>query len=126
KTGEELIPITTTTPLELGDKVRIKLELKFDRDMEFFHIQDTRGSGFEPVNVLSQYKYQNGIGYYEETGDAATHFYMDFVKKGNFIFEYTVYVSIAGNYSSGLTIGESLYAPEFRFQSDGSRVNIRK
>ena len=30
-----------------------------------------RAAGFEPINVLSQYKYQDGLGYYESTKDAA-------------------------------------------------------
>lgn len=122
--GEELIPISADKKLQVGDKVRVKLELQFDRDMEFFHIQDVRGSGFEPVNVISKYKHQNGLGYYEMTSDAATNFFIDFAPKGNFVFEYTVYVNVAGEYSSGLSMGESMYAPEFRFHSNGQRVQV--
>lgn len=122
-TGEELTPITKDN-VQVGDKIRIKLELKINKDVEFFHLQDTRASGFEPVNVLSGYKYQGGLGYYEVNGDAATHWYMDFVRKGNYVFEYTVFVNVAGSYSSGVTSGECLYAPEFRFQSNGSFLNV--
>ncbi len=124
--GEELQIINENTPLTVGEKVRVKLELKFDRDVEFFHLQDTRGAGFEPVSVLSRYKYQGGLGYYEVTGDAATHWYMDRVNKGTYVFEYTVFVNMAGVYSSGVTTGECLYAPEFRFQSAGQRVSVGK
>ncbi len=124
ESGEKLIPVTESQPLEVGDKVRIRLELKIDRDMEFFHLQDARASGFEPANVLSGYRYQGGLGYYEVTGDAATHWYMDFIRKGNYVFEYTVFVNVAGVYSSGVTSGECLYAPEFRFQSNGNLVRI--
>ena len=120
--GDILIPITEQSPLHLGDKVRVKLEIKIDRDMEFFHLQDTRGAGFEPTTVLSQYKYQGGLGYYEVTGDAAMHWYMDRIQKGTYVFEYTNFVNIAGSYSSGVTTGECLYAPEFRFQSGGQRI----
>ncbi|MCO5249623.1 MAG: MG2 domain-containing protein [Chitinophagales bacterium] len=123
--GETLTPITEQTPLQKGDKVRIKLELKIDRDVEFFHLQDTRSTGFEPVNVLSGYKYQGGLGYYEVNGDVATHWFMDRINKGNYVFEYTVTVNIAGQYSSGVTIGECLYAPEFRFQSNGIKIEAK-
>jgi len=36
-------------------------------------MKDHRGSGLEPVNVLSRYKYQDGLVYYEATKDTATH-----------------------------------------------------
>jgi len=123
--GEKLIPVTASSPLQVGDKVRIKLELSFGRDMEFVHLQDARGAGFEPVTVLSGYKYQNGLGYYEVTGDASTHWYMDFVKKGNYTFEYTVFVTVAGQYSSGITTGECLYAPDYRGHSKGVVINVK-
>ncbi|GAI37220.1 unnamed protein product, partial [marine sediment metagenome] len=31
------------------------IELRVDRDMEYVHLKDQRGSGTEPVNVLSGY-----------------------------------------------------------------------
>ncbi len=49
-----------------------------------------RASGFEPVNVLSEYKYSEGAAYYESTRDAATHFFFDELRKGNYVLEYTV------------------------------------
>lgn len=120
--GETLVPLNGE--VNVGDKIRIKLELKFDRDVEFFHLQDTRGSGLEPANVLSGYRYQGGLGFYEQTGDVATHWFIEFAPKGNYILEYTVYANVAGRYSSGTTFGECLYAPEFRFQSNGSMIVV--
>lgn len=43
--------------------------------MEFVHMKDMRAAGFEPINVLSQYKWQDSLGYYESTKDAATNFF---------------------------------------------------
>src|SRR5256885_5569967 len=43
----------------------------FRSDMEYIHLKDQRGSGTEPVNVLSQYKFQDGLAYYESTRDTA-------------------------------------------------------
>ncbi|MCO5231470.1 MAG: MG2 domain-containing protein [Chitinophagales bacterium] len=123
--GELLIPISQQTPLKIGDQIRIKLELKINKDLEFFHLQDTRASGFEPVNVLSTYKYQGGLWYYEVNGDAATHWFIENINKGNYVFEYTVNINVAGKYSSGVTSGECLYAPEYRFHSNGTIFEIK-
>jgi hypothetical protein len=38
----------------------------------YVHLKDQRGSGTEPVNVPSRYKYQDGLAYYESTRDTAT------------------------------------------------------
>ena len=67
--GEEISEITEDTQLNVGDLVRVRIELHSDRDMEFVHLKDMRVAGFEPINVLSQYKWQDGLGYYESTKD---------------------------------------------------------
>ena len=75
--------------------------LRTDRDMEYVHLKDHRGSGTEPVNVLSRYKYQDGLGYYESTKDTASHFFIDYLPKGTYVFEYTVRVQLKGKYPTG-------------------------
>ena len=55
----------------VGDELVVRIELRADRDMEYVHLKDQRGSGTEPVNVLSRYKYQDGLAYYESTRDTA-------------------------------------------------------
>jgi uncharacterized protein YfaS (alpha-2-macroglobulin family) len=123
--GEQLTLITDKTDLHLGDLVRVRIELKVDRVMEFIHMKDMRASGFEPVNVLSQYKWQDGLGYYESTKDAATHFFIDHLPKGVYVFEYDLRVNNAGDFSNGITSIQSMYAPEFSSHSEGIRVVIK-
>ena len=72
----------------MGDLITVRIELKVDRPMEFVHMKDMRASGFEPINVLSSYKWQGGLGYYETTLDASTNFFFDYLRKGTYIFEY--------------------------------------
>jgi hypothetical protein len=123
--GEELSIITDSTSLKLGDLVSVRIELKVDREMEFVHMKDMRASGFEPINVLSKYKYQDGLGYYESTKDASTNFFFDRLPKGVFVFEYDLRVNNAGNFSNGITTIQSMYAPEFSSHSEGVRVLIK-
>lgn len=122
--GEQISEITSETPLKVGDLVRVRIELRSDRDMEFIHMKDMRAAGFEPINVLSQYKYQDGLGYYESTKDAATNFFFDYLPKGVYVFEYDLRVNNAGNMSNGITIVQSMYAPEFTSHSEGVRVSV--
>ncbi len=122
--GEQISEITSNTSLKVGDLIRVRIELRSDRDMEFIHMKDMRAAGFEPINVLSQYKYQDGLGYYESTKDAATNFFFDYLPKGTYVFEYDLRVNNAGNMSNGITTVQSMYAPEFSSHSEGVRVKV--
>ncbi|QNK77587.1 alpha-2-macroglobulin [Winogradskyella sp. PAMC22761] len=122
--GEEITEITSESKLKVGDLVRVRIELRTDRNMEFLHLKDMRAAGLEPVNVLSQYKWQDGLGYYESTKDAATNFFMDYLPKGIYIFEYDLRVNNAGDMSNGISTIENMYAPEFSSHSKGVRVLV--
>jgi hypothetical protein len=122
--GEVMTPVTAQTLLKPGDKIRVRIELRTDRDMEYVHLKDMRAAGFEPVNVFSHYKYQGGIGYYESTRDAATNFFIDYLRKGTYVFEYDLRAALAGDFSNGITTIQCMYAPEFTSHSAGIRVKI--
>ncbi|WP_240315575.1 alpha-2-macroglobulin family protein [Aquimarina longa] len=124
-TGEKITEITAATNLKLGDLVRVRIELKSDRAMEFVHMKDMRASGFEPINVISQYKWQDGLGYYESTKDASTNFFFDYLPKGVHVFEYDLRINNKGDFSNGVTTIQSMYAPEFSSHSEGVRVHIK-
>lgn len=124
--GEELKELSENTALKIGDVVRVRIELRTDRNMEFLHMKDMRAAGFEPVNVISRYKYQDGLGYYESTKDAATNFFIDYLPKGIYVFEYDLRVNNSGNMSNGITSIQSMYAPEFSSHSEGIRVQIEE
>lgn len=123
--GPILKEITTSTPIKVGDILTVRLEISVDRNMQFVHIKDMRASGFEPVNVLSGYKWKGEFGYYESTRDAATNFFSDYMRKGTYVFEYDLKANNAGNFSNGITSMQNMYAPELSAQSEGIRVEIK-
>ncbi len=122
--GEVLKPINDKNTLKPGDLVKVRIEIKSDRNMEYVHLKDMRAAGFEPVNVLSQYKYQDGLGYYESTRDAATNFFIGYMPLGSYVFEYAVRVQHVGDFSNGVTSIQCMYAPEFGSHSEGMRVKV--
>ncbi|MBC7884982.1 MAG: alpha-2-macroglobulin, partial [Saprospiraceae bacterium] len=123
--GDKLEEIKSNTPLKSGDKLKVRIELRVDRQMEYVHMKDMRASGFEPINVISEYKYQGQLGYYETTKDLATHFYFSYLPKGTFVFEYPLTVVHHGDFSGGVTSIESMYAPEYSSHSEGIRVKVK-
>ena len=124
-TGPVLHPLESEK-VKIGDRVKVRIELRVDRTMEYVHMKDMRASGFEPENVISRYKWQDGLGYYESTKDASTNFFFDYLPKGTYVFEYPLRVSHAGDFSNGITTIQCMYAPEFSSHSEGVRVTIEK
>ncbi len=126
ESGEKLQEITEDTPIRVGDMITVRLEIQADRDMQFVHVKDMRASGLEPVHVLSRYNYQHGLGYYESTRDTASHFFIDFMPKGTYVFEYDLRANNAGNFSNGVTTLQNAYAPELSAHSKGIKIRIEK
>jgi hypothetical protein len=111
--------------VSVGDELIVRIELRTDRDMEYVHMKDQRGSGTEPVNVLSHYKYQDGLGYYESTRDTASHFFISYLPKGVYVFEYSSRVQLRGNYQTGVAEIQCMYAPEFNSHSESIPLSVK-
>ncbi|MFD1601538.1 MG2 domain-containing protein [Flavobacterium artemisiae] len=122
--GDKLERITSKNPFKIGDLVTVRLVISTKENVEFIHLKDMRASCFEPVNVLSEYQYKNGLGFYMSTKDAATHFFFDQINKGTYVIEYDIRVNNSGQFSNGITTIESMYAPEFTSHTKGIRVKV--
>jgi uncharacterized protein YfaS (alpha-2-macroglobulin family) len=123
KKGQVLEPVKGA--LAVGDELVVRIELRVDRDMEYVHLKDQRGSGTEPVNVLSQTKFQDGLAYYESTRDTASHFFIHYLPKGAYVFEYSVRVQLRGAYQTGIASIQCMYAPEFNSHSESFALEVR-
>jgi uncharacterized protein YfaS (alpha-2-macroglobulin family) len=122
--GPVLEPVNEGNVLHVGDKIKVRVELRADRNMEYVHMKDMRAACMEPVNVLSSYKWQGGLGYYESTKDASTNFFFGYLPKGTWVFEYPLFVTHTGTFSNGVTTIQCMYAPEFTSHSEGIKVNV--
>ncbi len=124
--GKVLQPVNENDELKVGDKIVVRIELSSNRTMEYLHLKDMRASGTEPVNVLSTYKWQDGLGYYEATKDASTNFFIDRLEKGTYVFEYPLYVTHTGTFSVGIANIQCMYAPEFTSHSEGIKIRVKE
>ncbi|HSQ57839.1 MAG TPA: hypothetical protein VLM40_19100, partial [Gemmata sp.] len=125
KQGPVINPVQEGEAVAVGDEIVVRLVLRTDRDMEYVHLKDHRGSGTEPVNVLSRYKYQDGLGYYQSTKDTASHFFIDYLPKGVYVFEYVVRVQLKGKYATGFARIQCMYAPEFNSHSENINLEVQ-
>jgi hypothetical protein len=122
--GPVLVPISENEGLHVGDLVKVRIELRVDRTMEYVHLKDMRAAAFEPVETLSACKYQDGLSYYQSPRDLAVSFFFGYLPKGTYVFEYPLRVSQKGDFSNGITTIQCMYAPEFSSHSEGIRVKV--
>ena len=113
-------------PVRVGEELVTRLVIRNDLAMEFLHLKDARGSGTEPVNVLSGYRQQDGLGYYESTRDTASHFFIELLPPGTHVFETSVRVQHAGTYQTGIAEISCLYAPAFQARSGSVKLEVVK
>ncbi|WP_312823632.1 MG2 domain-containing protein [Epilithonimonas sp.] len=122
--GEQLMKINENSPIKVGDKVTVRMILNTDRNMEFIHLKDMRAAGFEPLDVISGYQWKNNLGYYQSTKDASTNFYIEYMPKGKYVFEYDYVANASGKFSNGITTLQNYYAPEMNAHTQGTKILI--
>jgi uncharacterized protein YfaS (alpha-2-macroglobulin family) len=124
--GSVLRTISEKDPIAVGDEVVVRIEITTRRNMEYVHLKDLRASAFEPVTTISGYKWQDGLGYYSEVKDAAMNFFIGYLPKGSYVFEYSLRATHSGQFSNGITTMQCMYAPEFTTQSEGIRIKVEQ
>ena len=120
----QLQPVTAGTLLKVGDKIVSRLTIQLDRPMDFIQLKDQSAACFEPVNSLSGYRWNSGIGYYIDVKDASTNFFFDSLGKGVYVLEYSYRISRSGTYEAGIATLQSAYAPEYASHSGSTKVVV--
>lgn len=121
--GEKLIAIDVKN-IKVGDKLRIRLEMRSDKNLQFVHLNDGFASGFEGMQKLSGYHYQDGLIYYQSMNDASADFFIEYMPKGTFVMEYDVIAEQSGHFTLGIATLQSMYAPEFAAHSQGGVIAV--
>lgn len=95
--------------LHVGDKIRVRITLTTERDLDFVQISDKRPACMEPVDALSGYH----RGAYVYNRDCSTQYFISMLSKGTHTFEKEFYIDRAGTYQSGTCTAQCAYAPEY-------------
>ena len=104
-------PLSTLhAPLNVGDRVTVRITIDSERDLDFVQVLDRRAACLEPVQQLSGYR--NGC--YCSPKDNSTNYYFDMLRKGKHVIETEYFVDRAGTYETGTCTVQCAYAPEFR------------
>ncbi len=124
--GREFVlkPLAEGQTLKPGDEIEVQLAISAKHEAEYVHLRDPRGAGFEPTALASRYKYDLGLGYYEEVRDSGANFFFEHLPVGQYTFKYRVRATTGGTFRVGPAELQSMYAPEFAAYSTGQILKI--
>ena len=111
-----------TSPLKVGDRVKVRITIKADRDYDFVQVIDKRAACMEPVRQLSGYHW----GYYCAPKDCSTNYYFDRMAKGKHVVETEYYIDREGDYQQGTCTVQCAYAPEYYGRTKGMKVKVER
>ena len=121
--GRKLVPVTNQA-LKVGDKLTVKITFTNEQDMSYVFVKDLRAAGFEPIEQISHYEYNDRMSYYQSNTDTDMEFFIERLPKGTHQLEYSMFVTKEGHLNNGYALIQCQYAPEFSAYSDGMRVKV--
>ena len=121
--GKKLVPVEKQA-LKVGDKLTVKITFTSQQDMSFVFVKDLRAAGFEPIEQISHYEYNDRMSYYQSNTDTDMEFFIEFLPKGTHQLEYSMFVTKEGYLNNGYALIQCQYAPEFSAYSNGMRIIV--
>ncbi len=121
--GSEWVPSENFT---VGDRIKVTLTVKADKDMSYLVINDRRAAGLEPVEQLPGPIYADGVCFYRENRDSQTSVFIDFLPKGSYMLEYELFAAQEGSFVSGVAQVQSYYNPLNAAHSGGAVIAIKR
>ena len=123
--GFVLKPLAEGGRVAAGDEIEVQISLRSKHAAEYVHLRDPRPAGAEPQNVLSRYKWDLGISWYEETRDSGSNFFFEWLPAGEYTFKHRIRVNMGGTFKVSPATVQSMYAPEFHAYSAGATLRFQ-
>ena len=117
-----LTELKGSASLHVGDRLRVRLEVACDRNLEYVELKEFRASCLEPVSTASGWVWSSGLSYYVAVNNSHNAVYIDRLEKGKYLIDSDYYVTNSGTFTLAPSVLQCLYAPEFRATSAGQRL----
>ena len=119
-----LQPLGSNVTLRPGDEVEVQISLRAKHGMQYVHLRDPRGAGFEPISQRSRHRWDLGLYWYEEIRDSGTNFFFEQLPQGEYTFKYRLRAAVAGTFKVAPAKVQPMYAPEFVGHSSGATLRV--
>lgn len=124
--GIILSPIKEVANLQVGDKIKVRLQIQANRDLEYLELKDQRAACLVTIGTKNKYQSKGSWGYFQSNGEASTHYFIDRLSKGIYFIEFEQLVIHPGNFSNGISSIQSMYSPSSVSYSDEIRMVVEK
>ena len=111
--------------VSVGDRLRVRLNVQCDRNLEYVELKEFRAACLEPVSTASGWVWTSGLSYYVAVNNSHNAVYIDRLEKGKYIIDADYYVTNPGSFTLAPSVLQCLYAPEFRATSPGQRLTVK-
>lgn len=115
--------LTDLATVTSGELIEVELEIDSKNDYEYLMFEDMKAAGCEPVEVRSGYT-AAGMGAYMELRDQRVTFFVRQLARGKHSVSYRLRAETPGRFSALPAIGQGMYAPELRGNSDELKLQI--
>lgn len=119
------LELSEGTPVAVGDRLRVRLHLQCDRNLEYVELKEFRAACLEPVSTASGWVWHSGLSYYVAVLGSHNALYIDRLDKGKYIIDSDYYVTNPGSFTLAPSVLQCLYAPEFRATTPGRRITVK-
>lgn len=150
---DKVMPISESTVLEKGDRIRVSLTIKTDREMDGLVLRDNKPATLEPVagnsgflwvnvdapadkprkrtsaydeysSCYSYFPWMSGVLSYQQFLSESVLIYIEHLPRGTYTHTYDCYVTTIGTTISGLATATSELAPEFSSHTGAQSFNV--
>ena len=97
--------------LRMGDRVRVIIKVRADRDLDFVRITDRRPACLMPASQFSGYDWR--LGCYVRPADEQTDYYFETMPKGDYTLTTDYILDRPGTYHAGAVRAVCEYNPAF-------------
>ncbi|GEM_PF-4364672 len=111
--------------VEVGSEIQVRLTINCQNPFDFVSVSDLKPAAFENQDLLSNWKYNNRLSYYQEMQNSQTNFYFDYLPNGTYELKYTLRPTTAGVYNAGAAVIQSQFAPQFGAHSAGFYIKVK-
>lgn len=118
-------PLADGALLLSGEEVEVRVAIKAPNDYEYLLFEDFKPAGFEALETLSGYDYQNGTGIYREFRDNRVSMFLGWMPQGTQVLTYRLRAEVPGTFSALPHRVEAMYAPAIQATSDSARFSIQ-
>ena len=110
--------------LHVGDRVRVHIDIDCQQGFDNMVLRDQRAATFEPASTTSGWQWNHGLRYYVDVRDEWTDCYIDHLNPEHYYVEYDLWVRHSGTFANGICTLQSVYAPEFRANTDSQTIAV--